>query len=74
MSDAYTWSYARADGTEIADLGIASTAFPTQAEAEAWLGEEWTTLADAGVEQVTLRRNEDTVYGPMSLSPAAEDD
>ena len=44
--------------------------FPTQAEAEAWLSEEWTTLADAGVEQVTLMRGEVEVYGPMSLSPA----
>ena len=28
------------------------------------------TLADAGVQSVTLMRGEDVVYGPMSLSPA----
>lgn len=70
MSAAYTWSYARADGTEVSDLGIASTAFPSQAEAETWLEREWPTLANVGVEQVTLLRGEETVYGPMSLGPA----
>lgn len=70
MSESYTWSYARSDGTPVPDLGLAAVEFPTQAEAEAWLSEEWTTLADAGVEQVTLQEGERTVYGPMSLSPA----
>lgn len=70
MSHHYTWSYERADGTEVSDLGLASTAFPTQADAEAWLSDEWATLADAGVSAVTLRRGDDVVYGPMSLSPA----
>lgn len=70
MSDAYTWSYARADGTTISDMGIASTAFPSQDEAEAWLDREWPTLANAGVEQVTLLLGEETVYGPMSLGAA----
>ena len=70
MSENYTWSYERADGTEVTDLGLASTAFPTQADAEAWLSQEWATLADAGVAAVTLRRGDEVVYGPMSLSPA----
>lgn len=70
MDDGFTWTYLGADGTAMTDLGLASTTFPTQAEAEAWLGEEWTTLADAGVTSVTLMRGEEEVYGPMSLSPA----
>lgn len=70
MSDGFTWTYLGADGEELTDLGLASTTFPTQADAEAWLGQEWATLADAGVSSVTLRRGEDEVYGPMSLSPA----
>ncbi|QFG68228.1 hypothetical protein [Ornithinimicrobium pratense] len=70
MSENYTWSYGRADGTEVTDLGLASTTFPTQADAEAWLSQEWATLADAGVASVTLQRDDEVVYGPMSLSPA----
>lgn len=70
MSDRYTWSYSRTDGSQVPDLGLSAVEFPTQPEAEAWLSEEWTTLADAGVEQVTLMRGEVEVYGPMSLSPA----
>ena len=70
MSDGFSWSYFSADGSPSTDLGLAATVFPTQAEAEAWLGEEWPTLADAGVSAVTLRRGEEDVYGPMSLSPA----
>ena len=69
MSDSYTWTYGRPDG-EITDLGLTAVQFPTQAEAEAWLSEEWTTLADAGVTEVTLHRDDEVVYGPMSLSPA----
>lgn len=72
MSESWTWSYEQADGTPIADLGMSSVTFPTQADAEAWLSQEWGTLADAGVEAVTLKRDDDPVYGPMSLSPAAE--
>lgn len=70
MSDNYTWSYEDAEGAPMGALGMASVVFPTQAEAEAWLSEEWGTLADAGVQAVTLRRREEVVYGPMSLSPA----
>ncbi|WP_122260642.1 hypothetical protein [Ornithinimicrobium cerasi] len=70
MSDTYTWVFQTSDGESLPDLGLSSTAFPTQADAEAWLGQEWPTLADAGVEAVTLRRGGDDVYGPMSLSPA----
>ncbi|WP_460467872.1 hypothetical protein [Calidifontibacter terrae] len=58
----WTWSY---DGGE----ERASVVFPTRAEAEAWLGESWQELADAGVRAVTLRVDEEPVYGPMSLEP-----
>ena len=70
MSENYTWSYEISDGTSVGDLGLSSVTFPTQADAEAWLSQEWPTLADAGVQAVTLRRGEDVVYGPMSLSPS----
>lgn len=41
--------------------------FPTQADAESWLGEEWRALVEDGVEQVTLLEGDREVYGPMSL-------
>lgn len=70
MSENYTWSYGRADGTEVTDLGLRGEGCRGQAEAEAWLSDEWATLADAGVATVTLQRSDEVVYGPMSLSPA----
>lgn len=70
MTDRYTWRYERTDGSTVPDLGLSAAQFPTQAEAEAWFSEEWASIADAGVDQVTLLRGEEVVYGPMSLSPA----
>lgn len=42
--------------------------FPSQADAESWIGETWGPLADAGVTHVTLFELDREVYGPMSLS------
>lgn len=66
MSEAWTWTCADASGkpVDVSDLEIP---FPTQADAESWLGESWPDLADAGAESVTLLRDGMTVYGPMSL-------
>lgn len=71
MTNVYTWIYCDANGESIHDLGLTGVAFPTQDEAEAWLSEEWATLADAGVGSVILKNNAETVYGPMSLSPGS---
>ncbi len=46
-----------------------SEGFPSQADAETWLGESWRDLLDAGAEQVTLLDGDREVYGPMSLRP-----
>ncbi|MDQ3383148.1 MAG: hypothetical protein M3519_05095 [Actinomycetota bacterium] len=70
MTDVYTWTYCDASGEPYQDLGLSGSAFPSQGEAEAWLSEEWTTLADAGVASVTLMNGDEAVYGPMSLSSA----
>jgi hypothetical protein len=43
--------------------------FPSQADAETWIGETWRELLEAGVEQVTLLQTGRPVYGPMSLRP-----
>ena len=44
--------------------------FPTQADAESWVGETWRELAEAGVSAVTLFEGDRKAYGPMSLEPA----
>lgn len=49
---------------------VPSPAFPAQADAESWVGEEWPDLAEAGVAAVTLLEEDREVYGPMSLRPA----
>ncbi|HEV2889308.1 MAG TPA: hypothetical protein VGX28_02950 [Frankiaceae bacterium] len=58
---AWKWTY---------DTGGESGELPSQADAEAWLGEAWRDLLDSGVKAVTLREDDRDVYGPMSLEPA----
>ena len=41
--------------------------FPTQSDAESWLGEQWPDLLEAGVDDVVLFEGGREVYGPMSL-------
>jgi len=66
----WSWRYESADGEPVTpiDLPPAET-FPTQSDAESWLGEEWRTLLAAGVARVTLLEGDRVVYGPMSLDP-----
>lgn len=42
--------------------------FPSQGDAESWVGETWPALSELGVAQVTLFELDREVYGPMSLS------
>lgn len=68
---AWTWRYEDPSGTEVAlSDGPGDEVFPSQSDAESWLGENWQELLHAGVEQVTLLDGERAVYGPMSLRPA----
>ena len=46
---------------------LSDTAFPTQSDAESWFGEVWHDLSAHGVASVTLHRDGQKVYGPMSL-------
>lgn len=41
--------------------------FDDQQEAEAWFGDVWPQLRDAGVDAVVLLDGDTEVYGPMSL-------
>ena len=43
--------------------------FPTQGEAETWLGEFYPDLLDEGVRAVSLHEADRRVYGPMALTP-----
>lgn len=70
MSADWTWQYIDAEGTPVTGEGLTTKGFPTQSDAENWLGESWRDLLDAGVESVTLLQGGAVVYGPMSLRAA----
>lgn len=66
---AWTWRYEAADGSAMTGPQLSTQAFPSQADAESWVGEYWRDLTGHGVDAVTLLRDGDVVYGPMSLHP-----
>jgi hypothetical protein len=70
MAAQWTWTYLDADATEMTGEALVSTGFPSQGEAESWLGEQWRELGAAGVDAVTLVHEGEVVYGPMSLRAA----
>jgi hypothetical protein len=70
MTDEWTWTYFDADGTAMTGEGLVTTGFPSQSDAETWLGEQWRALAEAGVDAVTLEHEGAVVYGSMSLRAA----
>lgn len=62
------WRLLDEQGTDAGvDSEYADQRFASQADAESWVGEIWTELADAGVTAVTLFEHDRQVYGPMSL-------
>jgi hypothetical protein len=66
---AWTWRYDDADGDPVTPADAPrGEIFPTQSDAESWLGENWRELLSAGVYQVTLLQDAREVYGPMSLA------
>jgi hypothetical protein len=76
----WTWRYENADGdpVQLDSVQLADPpapefggTFPTQSDAESWIGEEWRALLAAGVARVTLIEGDRVVYGPMSLDPDA---
>lgn len=46
-----------------------SVNFPTQSDAETWIGEQWRELLSSGVHAVVLVEDGRVVYGPMDLHP-----
>lgn len=65
---AWTWRYEAPDGS-ILEAGLPTASFPSQADAESWVGEAWRDLLAQGVDAVTLLRDGEVVYASMSLRP-----
>ena len=63
MTDEWTWSYLDADARAITGQSLLTTGFPSQSEAESWLGEQWRELTDVGVGSVSLVHEGTVVYG-----------
>jgi hypothetical protein len=61
------WRLEDSSGAEVTTEGPGSPEFPSQSDAESWVGEVWRELLDAGVDAVTLLEGDREVYGPMSL-------
>ena len=66
------WRLEDATGAEVRLTGDAAAdldgqRFPSQGDAESWVGETWADLAREGVDAVTLVELDRRVYGPMSL-------
>ena len=63
---AWRWVSPQADDAVAEATGLGQS-FPSQADAEAWLSDNYFLLEEAGLDEVSLLRDEDVVYGPMSL-------
>ena len=66
---AWLWRLETSSGSTPDGQPELTQAFPTQADAETWIGETWRDLLDGGVDQVTLLEDDRVAYGPMSLRP-----
>jgi hypothetical protein len=52
----------------VPEVGLEKT-FPSQGEAESWIGERYPELMAAGIRAVSLYEEGRLVYGPMRLEP-----
>jgi hypothetical protein len=67
----WTWQYHANQGAPIPESASQpAEGFPSQADAETWVGEVWRDLLDEGIDAVSLFEDGRLVYGPMSLHPA----
>jgi len=65
----YSWRYEGVDGSTPSSTDLPDATFPSQADAETWVGESWRELLASGVEQVSLLRDGEVVYAGMGLRP-----
>ncbi len=63
----WTWRIETSGGEPVA-MTSEVPEFPSQSDAESWLGEVWRELAESGAGQATLMEHDREVYGPMPLS------
>ena len=66
----WRWQLLDAAGADVSaehDPSGRELRFPSQGDAETWIGEAWRHLQDAGVDSVVLLDGDREVYGPMSL-------
>ena len=67
----WTWQmHAGDEGRVVADpeaVPQPAGGFPSQGEAETWVGEVWRELLAEGIDAVSLLEEGRLVYGPMSL-------
>ena len=63
----WRWRLENADGTEVTVGDVPDQDFPSQSDAESWVGEVWRDLLEGGADAVTLFEGDRKVYGPMSL-------
>jgi hypothetical protein len=66
----WTWRYVDGSGGVLEADELPRPTFPTQADAESWIGESWGELLAGGVQAVYLLEDGAEVYGPMSLHAA----
>ena len=64
----WTWTYANESGTAVSPASGTDEAFASQADAESWIGENFRTLLEEGVDTVTLLEDGSVTY-EMSLHP-----
>ncbi|MET7472347.1 hypothetical protein ACFYON_16810 [Micromonospora sp. NPDC005686] len=65
---AWSWRYEGANGDAVDGP---DESFPSQADAESWIGQTWRELATSGVTTVVLVEDDRVDYR-MSLQPPAE--
>ena len=66
----WSWELTSDSGASAPEFAHQPTGgFPTQADAETWVGEVWRDLLEAGIDSVSLYEDGRLVYGGMSLHP-----
>jgi hypothetical protein len=63
----WTWQFEKEDGSAASSRDLPKETFSSQGDAESWLGENWRSLLESGVDQVRLLEDARVEYGPMIL-------
>ncbi|MFL6141239.1 MAG: hypothetical protein ACJ72N_05105 [Labedaea sp.] len=64
----FRWQYADGLGCDVPGPELT---FADRNTAEEWLSANWPDLLDGGIEEVTLLRSAEVIYGPMGLNPTS---